>query len=98
MQSNNEQRLEAIQQKMLLTAMLDVPATLLVGLALYGRFVASGDAFLPLLNNGGVTSFMLGFGAAMMAWTAYRLLSLARQRQSLQAPAGPSEPSHHTDS
>ena len=49
---NKEQRLKEIDREIVKVGIIDAPGTILVGLGLYGKFAARGEAFHPLLNEG----------------------------------------------
>jgi len=59
----------------------------MLGLGLYAKFAADGDAFHPLLNNDSVVNSMLVAGAAMMLWGGYKVFTLARDKARLSGRA-----------
>ena len=79
----NEKQLSAaeINRKMILVQVVSAPATIMVGLAVYGLFGANGDAFWEPLNNPTVTWNMLGIGGMVMAWESFQIVKLARLKR-----------------
>jgi hypothetical protein len=72
-----------LQRKLLLTAILDFPGMILIGLAIYGKD-SNGNAFHPLLNDSTVTTLMLVVGIPVVVWGAFRTFSLIKRMQALQ--------------
>ena len=70
-----------IDRKIIMVQVISAPATIMVGLALYGMFGANGDAFWEPLNNPTVTWNMLGIGAMVMAWETFQIVKLARLKR-----------------
>jgi len=77
---NNQQRIKTIEKETIKTAILESPGTLMVGLGLYAKFAANGDAFLPILNDDSVVNGMLFIGAAIMLWGSYKIFTLGREK------------------
>lgn len=66
-----------IERKIRKIAILETPGVILVGLGLHGKFVGSqGNAFHPLLNDQDTVNSMLITGGAIMAFCAYKIVSL----------------------
>ena len=86
---NKEQRLKEIDREIVKVGIIDAPGTILVGLGLYAKFAARGDAFHPLLNDPSVVNIMLLVGGAIMVWGAYKVVSLSREKMRLSKPEGP---------
>jgi hypothetical protein len=78
--TNTEQRIKDIDKEMIKVGIIDALGSIMVGLGLYGKFAANGNAFLPILNDESVVNFLLGVGAAVMAWGAYRFITLSRDK------------------
>ena len=76
---NPEQRIKEIQKEIVKVSVLESPGAILLGLGLYGKFAAQGDAFLPILNSETVVHVLLGLGVAIMLWGATRIMSLVRE-------------------
>ena len=57
-----------------------VSASLLLGLGLYGKFAAKGNAFHPLLNDANTVNALLVLGGLGMMWGAYQVMTLRRQK------------------
>ncbi len=75
---------EDIQKKIIFLIVLDLPASIMIGLGLYGKFAANGDAFHPLLNDASVVNALLTVGVVLMGFCAYKVLSLIKQRNQLE--------------
>ncbi|MGH1487290.1 MAG: hypothetical protein ACRBCI_13840 [Cellvibrionaceae bacterium] len=76
----SEERLKEIDKKIFLQQFFDAPGTIMVGLGLYAKFAANGNAFLPLLNNPNVVNGMLVMGVTIMAWGGYKVLTLVLEK------------------
>lgn len=84
MQADREKEAKDLESKLLWVSIIDTPGAILVGLALYGKFGANGNAFHPLLNNGSVLAAMFAVGGAIMAWGTWQVITLAKRRANLQ--------------
>ncbi|MEM9603489.1 MAG: hypothetical protein AAGA11_11545 [Pseudomonadota bacterium] len=83
-----EARMKAIDKDIVKVAMLDAPGTALVGLGLYAKFAANGDAFLPFLNDSGIVNLMLVAGVGIMLWGARKVFLLISEKQRLKTQYG----------
>ena len=83
-----EARLKAIDKDIAKVAILDAPGTALVGLGLYAKFAAKGDAFHPFLNDQGNVNLMLAAGVAIMLWGARKVFLLLSEKQRLKTQYG----------
>ena len=83
MNSDRDKRLKELDRQIVMVGILDAPGSIMVGLGLYAKFAANGDAFLPILNNGTVVDIMLAAGTAIMVWGGYRVFTLAREKGEL---------------
>ncbi len=79
-----EARVKKIERDIVITGIIDAPGSILVGLGLYAKFAANGDAFHPLLNNQDVVNLMLAVGGAILIWGAVRSVSLVIEKGRLQ--------------
>lgn len=70
----------AFQRALLKVAAIDGVASLLLGLGLYGKFAAKGNAFHPLLNDANTVNALLVLGGLGMMWGAYQVMTLRRQK------------------
>jgi len=77
--------LEDIKKKMTTVAIIDMPASVMLGLGLYGKFAANGNAFHPMLNNADVVNSLLILGGAIMSFCAFKFVSLTIQKNKLQS-------------
>lgn len=79
-----EQRIAEIEKELLKVSIIDAPGVLMLGLGLYGKFGADGNAFHPLLNNPDVYHGLLVVGAAIAAWCAYKFIRLSKEKLALE--------------
>ena len=82
---SKEERLNEIQKEIIKVNIIDAPACILVGLGLYGKFGANGDAFHPLLNDASTTTWMLILGGAVCVWSAFKIFSLAKEKRAIES-------------
>ncbi|RVU29334.1 hypothetical protein [Neptunomonas marina] len=85
---NTEDRIKEIDKKIRMQSLMDAPGSAMVGLGLYAKFAADGDAFHPLLNDATVVNAMLSVGAAIMIWGGYRIFALYRERRRIVNEVG----------
>jgi hypothetical protein len=78
-----EAEIQAIDKKIMMVSIMDAPGSILVGLALYSKFATNGDAFHPLLNDPDVVNSMIVLGGVIMAWGAYKILTLSQAKRKL---------------
>lgn len=75
-----EQQIEQIDKRILIARVVDLPGTIVFGLAIYARFYAKGDAFVSFLNTPKIVDSMFVAGLVLMAWSGYRIFKLKRER------------------
>lgn len=78
-------QIKAIERKMLMIGIIDLPGSLLFGLGLYGIFARFDDNFLPMLADQRIIYSMLAVGAAIMLWGGFSMFKLAREKQQVLA-------------
>lgn len=83
MHTDREKEAKDLERKLLWVSIIDTPGAILVGLALYGKFDANGNAFHPLLNNDSVLTAMFAVGVAIMVWGGWQVVTIARRRAEL---------------
>lgn len=81
---NPQDRIKAIEKEIVKVGVIDAPGSIMVGLGLYAKFAAKGDAFHPILNNQRVVDLLLTVGALIMIWGSYKVITLAREKSELQ--------------
>jgi hypothetical protein len=81
---NPEDRIKKIEKEITKVSIIDSPGSIMVGLGLYAKFSANGDAFHPILNNESIVNVMLTLGAAIMVWGGYKIFTLTREKASLK--------------
>ncbi len=75
-----EERIKEIEKKITIQGLMDAPGSILVGLGLYAKFAANGDAFHPILNNATVVNVMLAVGVSIMLWGGYNFIKLTSEK------------------
>ena len=78
-----DQKIRELDKAITKVALMESPGTIILGLALYAKFAAEGDAFHPLLNNPIVVDSMLGVGALIMIWGGYKIFTLNKAKAKL---------------
>ncbi len=81
--SDKDARAQYIAKEMQKISIMDTPGVILVGLGLYGKFGANGNAFHPLLNDPDVINTMLIIGGCIMGYCAYRAIILVTNKKIL---------------
>ncbi|NVK38383.1 MAG: hypothetical protein HWE18_10685 [Gammaproteobacteria bacterium] len=81
--SDKDARAQYIAKEMQKIGIMDTPGAILVGLGLYGKFGANGNAFHPLLNDPSIINTMLVVGGSIMAYCAYRAIMVVTKKQTL---------------
>lgn len=71
----------SVKSRMVRLAILDSVACVLFGLGAYGKFIANGKAFHPLLNDSTVTTALLVLGALGMAYCGMKLITMVTERK-----------------
>ena len=77
--------LSEVDRKMLLVNILDAPGCVMVGLGVYAKFGANGNAFHPLLENDQFVNGMLLLGVLIVAWGGSQIFKLSKERKQLLA-------------
>jgi len=80
---NEDLQIKEIDRKIMTVGILDMPGTALLGLGLYAKFAANGDAFHPLLNDPSIVNGMLALGAVISVWAVYQVINLTRKKAAL---------------
>jgi hypothetical protein len=73
-----------INQSIIMFGAIDAIGTVLLGLGLYGKFGARGDAFHPLLNDPAVVNTLIVVGAILMPLGGFKLMTLIKQKAGLK--------------
>jgi len=73
----NSEAIKTLKRDLIKTQLIEFPGFVLVGLGLYGKFGAKGNAFLPILNDQSVVNIMLAIGAVTMVWGAYKTMKIS---------------------
>ena len=61
-------------------SVIDGVGSVMLGLGLYGKYGANGNAFHSLLDNPSVVIALLVVGAIVMAWGGFNMLSLMKEK------------------
>ncbi|UJF22057.1 hypothetical protein [Shewanella sp. OMA3-2] len=78
-------QVKAIEHKMLMVGIIDLPGSLLFGLGLYGVFAGFDENFLPMLADQKIIYAMLAVGGVIMLWAGLSMFKLAREKQHILA-------------
>jgi hypothetical protein len=62
---------------------MESPGSVMIGLGLYGKFAAKGNAFHPLLNNMNVVDSLLVAGALITVWGGHKIFKLSKEKMHL---------------
>ncbi len=88
MYSQPEDQLKKLQKEQIKASVQEMPGTIMLGLGLYGKFAANGNAFHPLLNEPTNVNLLLVLGAAIMAWGGYKFFKVTREISLLKEQHG----------
>jgi len=83
LKEEGKRRVKDVDKDLIKVAIMDIPGVVMVGLGLYGKFAAKGDAFHPFLNNKNNVHIVLVIGAAIMMFSAYKYITLIVERSKL---------------
>ena len=83
MHSSKEEELKQVQKELLILNIIDMPATVLVGLGLFAVFGADGDAIPSLLNDKNLAYGAIVVGGSIMAWCLVKMFPLLKKRAQL---------------
>ena len=72
--NTQDQAIDKIERKIKITNVIDTFGSIFLGLGIYGKFGANGDAFHPILNDELVVNALLVIGAGI---TFLGMISLA---------------------
>jgi hypothetical protein len=80
---SKEEELKNIQKEIVKVNILGSTGPILLGLGIYGKFGANGDAFIEILNNINVVySFIIG-GVFIMIWVFAVVLPLLKRKSKI---------------
>jgi len=85
MDSRQEKELQEIQKRMLKINILASPGAVLLGLGLYGKFGANGNAFLSVLNNPYAVNISIIAGAIVMVWEFAAVFQLLKRKAEIMS-------------
>ena len=80
---NKEARLLEIKKSMAVINVLNTIPNIALGLALYGLFVAQGDAFIDFLNSKQNCYLLIGISLVVEAFSMSHFIKLVRERSAL---------------
>lgn len=79
---NNSKDISAIEKKIVVASLYDMPGVVLAGLALYTKYGGS-EPLHPLLENENIVNSLLVVGVAIMVWTGLSIVKLGRLKKQL---------------
>ncbi len=79
MSQRYENELTGLRRGIIKMQIVGMIAAVCIGLAVYGLFVAKGDAFHPLLNNSELLNTLLVSGIFLEVWHLSKLLPLLKR-------------------
>ena len=85
MDTSSEEQLPQIKSKIIKINIIGYPGLILLGLGLYGLFVAKGDAFHPILNDIRYVSGFIVYGIASVVWEFTQLIPLYRKKEKINS-------------
>lgn len=80
---NKEEELKHLRKKLIFTNIIGSPGPILVGLGLYGKFDANGDAFISILNNQDYVHGFIVVGGIIMLWEIFTMIPLVQRKSEL---------------
>ena len=84
MRKHKESELSDIKNSIIRTQFVSMIAMTLIGLGVYGIFVAKGNAFHPLLNNQDILNTMLVVGIILEIRHIFQLIPLLKRYSHLK--------------
>lgn len=78
MDNNEKTKERSMQRELQKLQAMTTPGYMALGLGLYGKFAAHGNAFHPLLNNENVVLVLLGIGVFTVFWGGYRVMKITK--------------------
>lgn len=81
---DKEGRLNAINKQQRTISLIESPFQVMLGLGLYAKFAANGDAFHPLLNDEDIVNTLLFLGASAVILGSLKIAFLVKTRIRLQ--------------
>ena len=83
MHRSREEEMKQVRKDLLVLQIIDMPATVLVGLGLYAVFGANGNAFPEQLNNQNLAYGAIIVGGVVMVWCMIKMLPLLKRKAQL---------------
>jgi len=84
MNEEHQEKLHALKKQIIKVSIIDSTGSILLGLAMYARFAAKGNAFIPLLNDESVVMAMFIAGGAIMVWGFLKVLTITKHYQEIK--------------
>lgn len=83
--NDNDIRLVQVKKATLVNGLLNVPASLAIGLGLFARFTEQPESLHPLLGDAAFVNGLFLFGLPLSLFCAYRGFRLAKERNRLMS-------------
>jgi len=84
MRANKDPRLAAIDRKIMLIGIYDIPGIFAIAGGLLGKFGEPEEIPFEFLTNATITTALLILGGASILWFGYGLLSLTKEKMRIQ--------------
>lgn len=74
-----QEQQKQLKKQLLITHLLGLPGTLMLGLGVYGVFIADGNGFHPFFDNVENSYYLLAAGVAISIWEAMRIIAIRKK-------------------
>jgi hypothetical protein len=84
MNTNKDPRLAAIDRKIMMIGIYDIPGIFAIAGGLLGKFGEPDEIPFEFLTNTTITTALLIFGGVSVVWFGYGILSLTKEKMRIQ--------------
>lgn len=77
--------LKDTQRQLILTAILEAPGSIMLGLGLFGKFAPPSSGPLAFLTNSTTSHAMIAAGTVIILASTFKVIGILNRRQRLQA-------------
>ena len=82
--NSTEEKIKAVEKKIMMMGIYDAPGMLMIALWAYARFASDGEPFHPLLSNPLVVNGLLFAGVAIVAVCGIQVVRLSLEKAELK--------------